>query len=353
MPDAVPWTGAPKARATARSSMRSAVLASLVLLLAGCSDAPAKASGDDDAPREPGAGALVGIVLDDALRPLPDANVTAAGPSGPLQAVTDAQGSFRFDGLAPGIYLVEASKRFYITTQQAVTVVEGVEPEVAKFVLTFEASSVPYATLYKYDGFYECGLYAVRVCSNVNILTWVVLCANTGVCLGNVTNDHSLLFQWVEPGLSFLQTELAWTPTSATGEALSLLIGGGNEEELKSGVSLPAYNGTQGASPLMLRISNHEAEDSWCRRNNQCERTDVLNESSIGTTRAMLVQIDTGPSFQVAESCGVPGVYQMRPCGAGFSFQQPFSLFTTAFYGFEPPVDWLFSNEGALPPAPT
>lgn len=334
--------------------MRSIALASLVaLLLAGCSDAPADASGDGEAGAvATGVGALLGVVVDDAVRPLAGANVTAAGPSGPLQAVTGTDGGFRFDGLAPGIYLVEASKRFYITTQQAVTVVEGVEPEAATFILTFEASSVPYATLYKYDGFYECGLYTVRVCSNINILTWVVVCANTGVCVGNVTNDHSLLFQWVEPGLDFLQTELAWTPTSSTGEALSLLIGGGNEEELKSGVSLPAYNGTQGPSPLMLRISNHEAADSWCRRNEQCERTDVLNESSIGTTRAMLVQVDTGPTYGVADSCGVPDVYEPQPCGAGFSFQQPFTLFTTAFYGYEPPLDWLFATTGALPPPP-
>ena len=325
----------------------------IFLALAGCSEAPTggEAPSDEPAPAiKTGVGSMTGVVVDDAVRPLADANVTAAGPSGPLQAVTDADGGFRFDDLAPGVYFVEVTKKFYIAQQQALTVVEGVESPPAKFLLTFEASQVPYATVYKYDGFYECGVYYSRVCSNVNIATWIVVCANTGVCIGNVTTDRSLLFQSVEPGLDFLQTELSWEPTSATGEALVLLIGGGTEEELKEGVGLPAYNGTQGPSPLMLRISNHESEDSWCRQRDQCERTDVLNESGIGTNRAMLVQIDAGPTFVVAESCGVPSVPD--PCGTGFAFQQPFTLFTTAFYGYEPPLDWLFTTTGAPPPPP-
>ncbi|MEA3137823.1 MAG: Carboxypeptidase regulatory-like domain [Thermoplasmata archaeon] len=333
--------------------MRRLPVLLLAFLLAGCAGKsagdPATADGGSTAPA--GLGSMLGLVVDDAVRPLPQANVTANGPSGVLQAVTDPEGRFGFDGLAAGVYLVEVSKPFHITHQQAVTVVEGVEPEITKFLLTFEASSVPYATVYKYDGFYECGMYTVRLCANVNIATWIVVCANTGVCIGNVTQDHSLMFQYVEPGVDFLQTEMAWNPTSATGEAMSLLIGGGSEAELKEGVSLPAYNGTQGVSPLMLRISNHESPDSWCHQQEQCERTDVLNESAIGITRALLVQVDTGPTFPVADSCGV-SPYDPHPCGAGFSFQQPFTLFTIAFYGYEPPADWLFSVTGELPPPP-
>ncbi|MHB1260566.1 MAG: carboxypeptidase-like regulatory domain-containing protein [Thermoplasmatota archaeon] len=323
----------------------------VALALAGCADKlagdPASAAGETGGPT--GLGAIVGIVVDDAIRPLAEANVSASGPSGMFTAVTDDKGGFRLEGLAAGVYVVEVTKTFYIAHLQAITVVEGVEPETARFQLTFEASQVPYAVVYKYDGFYECGMYAVRLCSNVNIATWIVVCANTGVCLGNVTNDHSLLFQSVEPGLSFLQTEMAWEPTSATGEVMSLLIGGGTEEELKAGVGLPAYNGTYGPSPLMLRITNHEGEGNWCRRNADCEIPDTLNKSRIGTERALLVQVDTGPTFAVAESCGVP---TLEPCGAGFAVQQPYSLFTMAFYGYEPPVDWLFATTGELPPPP-
>ena len=340
--------------------MRWAPVAALVaLLVAGCSDPAADKTGATDStslPAAAGSGSLVGVVVDDAVRPLADANVSANGPSGMLVAVTDAEGRFRFDGLAAGVYLVDVRKPFYIAHQQVVTVVEGVEPETTRFQLTFEAAQVPYANVYKLDGFYECGAYAlqvVRLCSNVNIATWVVLCAETGgqVCIGNVTQDASLFFQWVEPGLTFLQTEMAWTPTMATGSSMGLLIGGGSDAELKEGVSLPAYNGTFGPSPLMLRVSNHEAPDAWCFRNEQCETQQVVNESRIGTDRALLVQVDPGPSQEVADECGTP-VFNPESCGAGVSAQQPYTLFTIAFYGYEPPVDWLFSMTGEVPPPP-
>jgi hypothetical protein len=326
--------------------VRGPTLAAVVaLLLAGCAD-PAPPAAEGAAPA--GLGTLRGLVVDEAVRPLAGATVTATGNSGTLNGTTGADGLFQFDGLAPGVYLVEVTKATYSSHQQAVDVREGTEAPLAKFQLSFQADSVPYANLYKYDGFYECGLYGMRVCSNINILTWVVLC-QYGLCLGNITNDRSLFFQYVEAGPQLIQTELTWTPTSAAGEAFAYLIGGGNEEELRGGVGLPAFNGTYGPSPLMLRISNHEAEDTWCKRNNQdCETPRTLDGSGIGTTRALLVQIDTGPVVEVP-GCAVPGT-TMNPCGAGAVVQQPFTMYTTVFYGYEPGVDWRFTAEGRVPP---
>lgn len=313
--------------------------------LAGCAEAPnEEAPGATQAPT--GVGSLQGVVVDDAVRPLADANVTAMGPSGERQAVTDTQGRFLFEGLAPGVYIVQASKPFYIAHQQAVTVVEGVEPEVTRFLLTFEASQVPYANLYKFDGFYECGSHPYHLCANINIATWIVVCAQTNVCIGNVTQDSSLFFQTVEPGLDFLQGELVWTPTTPTGETLALLIGGGNEEELKAGMA-PAYNASYGPSPLMLRISNHEGPEAWCFEAETCTRSDVLNETGIGTERALLVQVATGPTVSADPLCGT-----VSPCATGFAAQQPFTMFTIAFFGYEPPMEWVFSETGELPPPP-
>lgn len=350
------WTAERKSRQPRGPAMRPLLVAALVLgiALAGCSDGGADGAGGDPAVGATGTtGVIRGLIVDGAIRPLAGANVTASGAGGEWNASADANGLFGISGLAPGVYLVTASKPFHIPQQTAVDVRAGVEePELVKFELTFEPSSIPYANLYKLEGHYECGAYTVRICSNVNILTWVIVCAQTNVCVGNVTQDRSLFFQWVEPGLDFLQTEMTWEPTTAAGVAMSLLIGGGNEEELKEGVSLPAYNGTSGPSPLMLRVSNHEAEDAWCRRNEQCETTAVINESKIGTERALLVQVDTGPTFPVVDECGVDGVYDPNPCGAGFSMQQPYTLFTIAFYGYEPPADWLFVTSGAPPPPP-
>jgi hypothetical protein len=322
-----------------------------VVVLAGCSaKAPSAAAGATQS-----TGVLHGLVVDGAVHPVAGANVTVRAGNSTLAATTGADGLFRFGGLEPGNYLVQVSKAHFLQAQQAVDVHAGVaDPPLAKLVIEFQADSLPFADVYKYDGFYECGAYQVRICSNINIATWVVICAQTHVCLGNVTNDRSLLFQWIQPGVTFLQAELSWDSTLDSGRALSMLIGGGSDAELKQGVNLPAYNNSEGPSPLMVRVSNHESPDTWCARvpSPPCQTPDTLNSSKIGTERALLVQIDAGATYEAAPSCGVPPEV-IAPCGAGFAAQQKFSLYTTAFYRYEPPVDWLFSTAGAPPPPPS
>jgi hypothetical protein len=244
---------------------------------------------------------------------------------------------------------VDVSKPFYSPHRQgAVVRSDGAEPELLRFQLVFEPRSVPYAALYKYDGFHECGFNFLRVCSNVNILTSIVLC-QYGACLGNVTADRSLFFQAVEGGPSFIQAELVWEPTTETGRALNFYIGGGNASELQLGTA-STYNGTGGVSPLMLRITNHEGDAAWCHRipDPPCPVPDTLNQSRIGTERTLLAQVDAGPTYPA----DWPGCEDLGYCGAGFSALQPFTMFTAVFYGYEPPMDWRFVETGTLPPAP-
>jgi hypothetical protein len=322
----------------------SAVGVVLFLLLAGCAggaDSPGPAG--TAAPEDRSKGVLQGIVVDDAIRPVAGASVQVTAPGVTLNGTTDEQGRFRFANLDSGTYIVEVSKAFYSPHQRAVVVIAGVQdPELARFQLVFEPSSVPYASVYKYEGFHECGLSSLRVCSNINIATWVVVCGRTGglVCIGNVTGDRSLFFQIIDGTPTFLQAELVWEATSDTGRALSFVIGGGNESELNSGFAA-GYNLTRGESPLMLRITNHEGEDSWCYRNvDDCEIPKTLNWTRIGTERALLGQVDAGPTHDIAGR------------GIGFSIQQKFTMITTVFYGYEPPDEWRFTDTGNPPPPP-
>jgi len=312
--------------------------------LAGCSSkAPAAAGPVTSA--TPTTGVIQGVVVDEAVRPLAGANVTVRGASGATwNATTGAPGTFRIGGLAPGTYVVTVSKHRYGSLQQTVDVRAGVDdPQLTKFQLTFEASSLPYANVYKTEGFHECGTYIagsiLRVCSNINIATWIVVCQDTGkaVCLGNVTQDHSLFLQSIDGIPTFIQSEMSWEPTFDTGRGMSLLIGGANSTELSQGMAY-AYNGTVGESPLMLRLSNHESKDNWCSTNLDppCRTPDTLNYTEIGTSRALLVQVDAGPST----------------ANSGFSAQQPFTMFTTVFYHYEPPLDWMFTSTGAPPQPP-
>lgn len=321
----------------------------VLLLLAGCAgQGAADDAVDPSGPVGDGEGVLRGLVVDDAIRPIANASVVVTGGGGSFNTSTDASGVFRVDGLTPGAYLVRVSKPYYSALEQAVVVETGVEePDLVRFQLVFEASSVPFASVYKYEGFHECGLNFVRVCSNINIATWIVVCGSTGgaVCVGNITGDRSLFFQVIAGIPTFLQAELTWEATVDTGKALAFVIGGGNESELNSGFA-SGYNYTEGESPLMLRITNREGESSWCYQNvDDCEVPETLNYTRIGTERALLGQVDAGDSIQWDPTC------TFSPCELGFSVQQKFTMFTTVFYGYEPADEWRFTDTGE-PPAP-
>lgn len=324
------------------------MLLGLLPLLAGCSAGSDVAGGKG--PPDPSLGAIAGVVVDDAIRPIAEASVVVTGGGSSVNTTSDASGLFYVEGLTPGAYLVRVSKQFYSPHEQAVVVATGVEePDLVRFQLVFEAASVPFSTVYKYEGFHECGLNFIRVCSNINIATWIVVCGSTGgaVCLGNVTGDRSLFFQEIDGIPTFLQAELVWEPTVDLGRALAFVIGGGNESELNSGFA-SGYNFTSGESPLMLRITNHEGESSWCYQNvEDCEVPETLNYTRIGTERTLLGQVDAGSSQEVG-GCGL-----ISPCSIGLSVQQRFTMFTTVFYGYEPADEWRFTDTGAPPPPPT
>lgn len=328
--------------------VRSLVVLVTAALLAGCSDNASDTT--NGANGDPSLGTLAGVVVDEAIRPVAGASVDVAGAGfAGANATTDAGGRFSVPGLEPGTYIVLVSKQFYSPHQQAVTVTTGPD-ELARFQLVFEPRSIPYASVYKYDGFHECGFNFVRVCSNINIATGIVLCSYDppGLPCFNVTGDRSLFFQPIDGIPNFIQAELVWTPTTEPGRALNFYIGGGNISELQLGTA-STYNFTGGESPLMLRITNHEGDSAWCRGSDPPCGKEALNESRIGTERVLLGQVDAGPTYPAP----VPGCEDIGYCAVGFSAQQPFTMFTTVFYGYEPPSDWRFASGQPVPPPPT
>lgn len=301
------------------------------LVFAGCSDGgDAGVAGDTGGPA--GTGWLSGVVVDEAVRPLGEALVVATGPSGILNRTTGPDGLFRMEGLAPGVYLVEVSKAFYSTHQQAIDVREAVgEPPVAKFQLALQTGSVPFVDLYKFDGFFECSAWPTNGCANINILTGIVFCSLDIPCF-NVTGDRSVELIPIVPQPLFLQSEMVWTPTNDLGRAMQFGVGAATREELQDGFA-DGYNFTEGESPLMLTLQD-----------------DLLEESRIGVEgRQLLIQVSSGVTQPLPAECPPP---LGSPCGVGVNVQQAYTTFTHAFHGYRPPAGWLFTDTGQAPAPP-
>lgn len=301
-----------------------------IVVLAGCSD------GKDDGGLAPepalsGTGTLHGIVVDDSVTPLDGAAVQASGASGAFNATTGPDGTFRFDDLSPGVYIVVASKPYYSTYRQAIDVREGVEdPPLARFQLLFQPGTVPVVELYKFEGFFECSAWPTNGCANINIVTGIMLCSFNLPCM-NATQDRSVELIPVAPQPDFLQSEMVWEPTNAQGRSMLFGLGAATREELQDGFA-DGYNSTEGESPLMLQLHGEE-----------------LRESRIGIEgRELLIQVSVGVTTPIPGGC--PGVAD--PCGLGVSVQQPYTTYTHAFYGFRPEAGWLFAASGQSPTPP-
>jgi hypothetical protein len=100
-------------------------------------------------------GAIGGVVVDDTLFPVADANVTISGTS--RAAVTDAAGAFLFMFVEPGEIVLAATKRGFADAEIPVTVEMG-RIASAQIVLGPLASDAPYSELLQFNGLEVCGL---------------------------------------------------------------------------------------------------------------------------------------------------------------------------------------------------
>src|SRR5688572_410097 len=88
-----------------------------LVLLAGCAansggePGPASTAGDFsdlDVDATETTGVLLGVVVDETIRPIAGASVVLqGGPAGDKKATTDQEGRFAFDDLEPGTYFLQ------------------------------------------------------------------------------------------------------------------------------------------------------------------------------------------------------------------------------------------------------
>lgn len=306
-----------------RPVVRAAPLLALVALLAaGCTQGKGPAADDAAIP----AGAIEGVVVDGAIRPVAGAAVDLDGAG---NATTDALGAFRFEAVAPGAHVVRAAKAGFADTVTQVDVAADGSSPLLKLVLVADASTSAYAELQAIEGYAECGTYAATyryaACGTGNVAS-LIACSTFGVCLGNVTDDRYIVVQRFDRQPDFLVAEVAWQATQDLGRVLQVYIGSATPEDLAA-ASTNDYNGTIGESPLYVTMDQT-----------------MLEDSKLGDGAYFLSQTFAAPSL---DPC--PGV---NACGVGLVVQQRFTYYLVSFFGYGPSPEWRFAVDGALPPPP-
>lgn len=190
------------------------VCASLLFLLAGCSDAPAPEQ-TTEAPES----TLSGIVVTEAIVPVEGATVSL--PSEEMEATTDADGRFTLGPLPPGTYRLTVRAGGYADAVVAATV-RGPDDGLVNIVLAAVSRDVPYHETIQFQGYLECTLD-----------TWVAPYQVIGApCFGLVDLVTGVTVSWDEwqfvwevdnPGLEGVLIEMIWEE-QATGSRMGLLL---------------------------------------------------------------------------------------------------------------------------------
>ena len=309
-----------------------AVLAAAAL--AGCSG-----GGDSPVADEPGqfddlgvkptatTGVLLGVVVDEAIRPVEGARVEVTKPDGAaVEETTDAEGRFAFGGLEPGTYFLKVRHSQFLPTQSSAEVAAGVEePPVVRVQLTRLFTQEPYAEIIKFDGYIACAysFFVGSTCVN----DYTRLAGAVPGCEGGCLKDHNVSqtagnireFRFdLGPGWQAMVMEEYWEPT----------------------LDEPA---SQGTLNFILSFFN---------------RTDTGHWWAEGEGPSPIrIQVDVGAEGPGAQNADEPippeGMDDLFVIfGAGstdFAVNQPFSFFQTNFYYAIPPEDWSFVNGDPLP----
>lgn len=296
-----------------------AVLASLALLLAGCSDASVE-DPDDIILGEPGLGSVAGIVADAALNPLEGVTVTLMADE--REAATDSEGAFTFSNVEPGTHFLKAHKLGYHEVQQSLEVEADARAPLVKILMEVDAETRPHVQELVFDGFIECSTTYVALCAVPDTVTDL---------LGQppLTNDQFIVYHELdETDPDWVQSEMVWDSTQELSDRLWLWHSFAKQDEFQG-----SFGHQTGTSPLLMTTSSADIEgvadnsttfdpDDWQLV------VRVFSGDIEGTTPPMCVLFCNGP---------------------GFAVNQQFKVFTHVFHNHLPPEGWRFTEDGSVP----
>lgn len=308
-----------------------------LLTVAGClglggedsssSDAPETASVSEDT------GGIEGVVTDEAVQPIPGANVTLVDLDRTTEATED--GAYAFSEVEPGEHTLRVEAEGHLGTEETVSVRAG-EVTVRDFVLATETGTEAYTTELELNGFFECGF---EVGWNVTgtvpappeqapdpryFFLGLATCAVPNSVLeevgagGNATNDKFAHSFETDPPLSTLVYEMGWEPENQFADWMTTRM----EVEGFANDGVGTIFRTQGPSPIHIRLDAPVWSELSENFTAQCEEGDDQYCGYSFDANGFPLQTRVFPAWQCASEQG----------GGCAVVQQPFTHFITAFY---------------------
>jgi hypothetical protein len=256
-----------------------------------------------------GAGAISGVVVDDAIRPLASVHVILGGGLN-RTANTTADGLFTFSDLQPGLYFLridafadKATSKRYQPVQTTAEVAAG-ETAKVRIVVLLDSSRVPYhgATM-KFDGFFQAASgFADEV---LDLAVWNHTYG--GQTLPNGCTCHFDFALDQNANLTTVVLELTWDEAVTHPPETHPLGGGWTMNFVDS----------EGQGPLQF-----------------CE-----SEAANPYTSPCIIYANSDGNFSKDGGNYSIGVWS----DASWAYaQEKFTLYVTPFYLAAPPVDWSF-----------
>ncbi len=301
-----------------------AVVAGLVGL-SGCSQ-PASGSEPalgalDELQATPDTGVLWGVVVDAAIVPIAGVHVNVtAGPS----AVTDEEGRFGFDDLAPGFYSVAFAATGYYGLALQILVEAGTRPPLRTIQLEDQPMLEPYIEEATFSGYLACSVTVTLDFSACSFPTFIF--EAVGV---HPLEDRQIFFFEVGAQASWVQLEMRWDSTQALGSHMAI----GLDTTAKDGSGWWGVNGTRGPSPLTTAAN-----------------TSRSTEAGYGVTHDVMMRIFSSdlPESRLPDPCVSQPLLGYCFLGVGATVQQRAELYLTVFHNQVPPAGWTFVADGPL-----
>lgn len=295
----------------------AAVLLLSAFLLAGCASGGGKAAaggstGDASlASAQPaGTGAIRGVVVDEAIRPVSNATVALSGNQLNKTAATKADGVFEFDAVPPGTYFLRVTHLLFGPVQSTVAVDAG-KVSTPKVQVQHLFSQAPYHESIKFDGFIQCGYSVSGAISSicVNDYTHFVGPTTCPQC-EHLVDNRGTVFP-VGAGWQTQVDEMVWDPSaSGTSTEMSETI------SFYPRVASHWYCQAGGPSPVLMRLE----------ANVTCEQSQGTPQPFPpgGLNNTYIFAATQAPSGQPVS----------------FTVSQRFTMILSTFYYGKPPAGW-------------